>query len=131
MLASQTIAKWEANKELNIHSEQKYRLSLFRPVLIYTGMSILHSFGLGDPLLQTICVIIIFVMAAMMCAGVLSLKNGIRRKYAIEQLIFYVITWFLTVILSQYIGNILTMVLACIHASLWLKMLSHTMKENV
>lgn len=158
-VSRQTITKWEANqskpstnnlillakffevpiheltdtrnKEKEFHHAQQLRFILVAPVIIYTGACVLYSFGQGDSLLQTICLIVILLMAIGMSAGIWKLHSSIRQKYAIKQLFFCLLSWISTVLFSKYIGNILAAIFLIVIAGTWVKKLGKSIENEV
>ncbi len=148
-VSRQTISKWETNKSkpsmnnlirlaeffevplskltFTVDDEKEKglmtsnRTFMIFTILIYSATCILHSLGKGDSLLQVICLFIIFAMGIFMSFGIWKWKTEIRKKIAFEQLIFCAMCGFLNFILSQYIGNILTMILTLAISTIWVK----------
>ena len=147
-VSRQTISKWEANKSKPstknlIRLAEFFEVPLSRltftvdnekiaifsrtfvifTILFYSGTCILYSLGKGDSLLQVICLFIIIIMVILMSLGISKWKTEIRKKTIYEQLIFCTICGFLNFSLSQYIGNILTMILTLVISAFWVKKL--------
>lgn len=149
-VSRQTISKWEANKSkpstknlimlsdffqvplseltsTNIGNEIRIttfnKIFLVILILIYCSTCILFSMGKGDSLLQSICLFVIMSMSILISINIWKMKILIRKKIAVEQLVFCIMCWLLNVILIQYLGNILTMILTLTISVIWIRKL--------
>lgn len=150
-VSRQTISKWEANKskpstknliqlskffqvplsELTstADSGKEIRITTFNKtflvilIIIYCSTCILFSMAKGDSLLQSICLFIIMSMSILISINIWKMKILIRKKIAVEQLVFCIMCWLLNVILIQYLGNILTMILTLTISVIWIRKL--------
>lgn len=149
-VSRQTISKWEANKSkpstknlimladffqvplselTSINSGNGLRTTTFNKtflvilIIIYCSTCILFSMGKGDSLLQSICLFIIMVMSILISINIWKMNILIRKKIAVEQLVFCIMCWLLNVILIQYLGNILTMILTLTISVIWIRKL--------
>lgn len=150
-VSRQTISKWEANKSKpstknlimlseffqvplseitsTVDSGNGIRITTFNKtflvilILIYCSTCILFSMGEGDSLLQSICLFVIMVMSILISINIWKMNILIRKKIAVEQLAFCIMCCLLNVILMQYLGNILTMILTLTISVIWIRKL--------
>lgn len=114
-VTSGEVAKEEATDviadTLGIVKRQR-RIGLTRILLVlFAGTNILYSFGRGDWLLQTICLIGILVLAALLSFVLWRQEDYNRTKQAAVQGLYCGVTVWIAFGFSTVVGNMITSVL--------------------
>lgn len=89
--------------------EKKRYKDLF-PIIIYAGSLILYAISTEDLTLRTISTVLVFISAVCMGINVWNLQSSKRKRCAVIELVFCVITFLASYYLPRFIGNILSSV---------------------
>lgn len=80
-------------------------------LVLFAGTNILYTFGRGDRVLQTICIVGILAIALLLSFTLWEQKSGSRVQQAVIQGLYCGITVLIALSLSMVVGNIITCIL--------------------
>ena len=100
------------------------------PLIVFAGSGILFSFGRNDVVLRTITILIMSVSGVIFILFTGKISNVSRKKWLMRNLLILLLISILSVIVSYYVGNIVTTILVCVIASVYSKYASTELGVN-